>query len=148
MLDLALASGIVRISVAAPEGLHAEVEELLERRYALREAHVFDVSTGGVDDERDLVDSLGQLLATRLQSQRLAADVVGFTSWSRSLRATVAALEPAPVSIGCVVEMLGDVGPVTVQHEAAEATRHFAEMTGAQPRDSSGHRVSCGTPRC
>ncbi len=136
LLDLAVDAGIVRITVAAPEGLHAEVEERLERRYDLREAHVFDVSVDGVDDGDDggqLVESLGQLLAARLQSQPLEADIVGFTSWSRSLRATVAALQPARGSVGCVVEMLGDVGPVAVQHEAAEATRHLAELTGAQP---------------
>jgi DNA-binding transcriptional regulator LsrR (DeoR family) len=133
LLDLAVDAGIVRITVAAPEGLHAEVEERLERRYDLREAHVFDVSVDGGDDEGQLVESLGQLLAARLQSQPLEADVVGFTSWSRSLRATVAALQPARGSVRCVVEMLGDVGPVTVQHEAAEATRHLAELTGAQP---------------
>ncbi len=138
LLDLAVDAGIVRITVAAPEGLHAEVEERLERRYDLREAHVFDVSVDGVDDGDgddggQLVESLGQLLAARLQSQPLEADIVGFTSWSRSLRATVAALQPARGSVGCVVEMLGDVGPVAVQHEAAEATRHLAELTGAQP---------------
>jgi DNA-binding transcriptional regulator LsrR (DeoR family) len=133
LLDLAVDAGIVRITVAAPEGLHAEVEERLERRYDLREVHVFDVSDDGGDDDGQLVESLGQLLAARLQFQPLEADIVGFTSWSRSLRATVAALQPARGSVGCVVEMLGDVGPVTVQHEAAEATRHLAELTGAQP---------------
>jgi DNA-binding transcriptional regulator LsrR (DeoR family) len=133
LLDTAMDAGIVRVTVAAPEGLHADVEEQLEQRYELREAHVFDVSLDGADDEGQLVESLGQLLAARLQAHPLEAEVVGFTSWSRSLRATVAALEPARWSIGCVVEMLGDVGPVAVQHEAADATRILAELTGAQP---------------
>jgi DNA-binding transcriptional regulator LsrR (DeoR family) len=38
-----------------------------------------------------------------------------------------------PQSLHHVVEMLGDVGPVTLQHEAAETTRQLAALTGAQP---------------
>lgn len=133
LLDAAVDSGIVRISVVAPDGLHADLEEQLERGYGLHEAHVFDVALDGEDDEDELVTSLGQLLAARLQTQPLEASVVGFTSWSRSLRATVAALQPSRGSVGRVVEMLGDVGPLAVQHEAADATRLLAELTGATP---------------
>ena len=132
LLDLAVSTGIVRIVVVAPPGLHAALEEELEKRYDLREAHVFDVASGQ-DDEHELVESLGQLVAARLQSQPLDAEVIGFTSWSRSLRATVAALQPLRSSAQHVVEMLGDVGPMAVQHEAADATRQLATLTGAQP---------------
>ena len=55
------------------------------------------------------------------------------TSWSRSLRATVAGLDRIQGSVGCVVEMLGDVGPVTLQHDGADATRKLAQLTGAEP---------------
>lgn len=133
LLDVAVETGIVRITVLAPDGLHAELEEQLEHRYGLREAHVFDVGLDGADDEGDLVTSLGQLLAARLRTRPLEAEVVGFTSWSRSLRATVAALQPARGSVGSVVETLGDVGPVAVQHDAADATRQLAALTGAHP---------------
>ena len=39
---------------------------------------------------------------------------------------------PAPASF--VVEMLGDVGPPEVQHDAADVTQQLARLTGAQPR--------------
>lgn len=132
LLDLASSAGIVRTIVVAPAGLHAALEADLEKRYGLREAHVFDVAAGQ-DDEHELVESLGQLVAARLQSQPLEAEVMGFTSWSRSLRATVAALQPLRSSVRHVVELLGDVGPVAVQHEAADATRQLAALTGAEP---------------
>lgn len=132
LLDQAIEAGIVKITVAAPEGLHADLEERLERRYGLREAHVFDVA-GAAENELDLVGGLGQMVASRLQSQPLAAGVVGLTSWSRSLRATVAALAPLRSKVDYVVEMLGDVGPVALQHEAADATRQLAALTGAAP---------------
>ena len=132
LLDLASSTGIVRTVVVAPTGLHAALEAELEQRYDLREAHVFDVSYGH-HDEQELVESLGQLVAARLQAQPLEAEVIGFTSWSRSLRATVAALQPLRSSTRHVVELLGDVGPVTSQHEAADATRQLAALTGASP---------------
>ena len=56
---------IVQTTVVAPPGLHAEVEEELEQRYGLREAHVFDVAVGPGDDESHLIDSLGRLVASR-----------------------------------------------------------------------------------
>jgi DNA-binding transcriptional regulator LsrR (DeoR family)/ABC-type branched-subunit amino acid transport system ATPase component len=131
LLDLAVSMGIVRTTVVPPEGLHAELEEQLEQRYGLREAHVFDVGTA-TDDEHELTGALGQLMAARLQAQRLEAEVIGFTSWSRSLRATVAALQPLHWSVAYVVETLGDIGPVMFQHEAADASRQLAVLTGAE----------------
>ena len=132
LLVQAESSGIVQTVVVTPEGLHTDLEEKLEQRYDLREVHVYDVAPG-TSDEHELVESLGQLLAARLQSQPLDADVIGFTSWSRSLRATVAALQPLRASTRYVVELLGDVGPAAIQHEAADATRQLAALTSAQP---------------
>ncbi len=133
LLDLAISNGIVLTTVVTPEGLHAELEEQLEQRYGLREAHIFDIAEGIEGAETELVDSLGQLVAAWLQAHPFEAEVIGFTSWSRSLRATVAALSPMQSSVKYVVEMLGDVGPATVQHEAAAATRQLAALTGAEP---------------
>jgi DNA-binding transcriptional regulator LsrR (DeoR family) len=134
LLDLAVAEGVVRTTVVAPEGLHAEVEEALEKRYGLLEAHVFDVAAGDEEDENDLVRSLGQSVAHWLQAHPFDADILGFTSWSRSLRATVAALPRLRSNVRYVVELLGDVGRMSLQDEAAQATRDLAKLTGAEPR--------------
>ena len=134
LLDMAVSAGVVRTTVVAPVGLHAEVEEALEKRYGLLEAHVFDVGTGVEQGEHDLVAALGQSVAHWLQAHPFNAEIIGFTSWSRSLRATVAALPRLRSNVRYVVELLGDVGRMTLQHEAAQATRDLARLTGAEPR--------------
>ena len=134
LLDMAVAAGVVRTTIVAPDGLHAEVEEALEKRYGLLEAHVFDVAAGADEDERDLVASLGQSVAHWLHAHPFEAEIIGFTSWSRSLRATVSALPRLRSNVRYVVELLGDVGRMTLQHEAAQATRDLAALTGAEPR--------------
>lgn len=133
LLETAVAMGIVRTTVVVPDGLHAELEEGLEHRYGLREAHVFD--TGDGTDDAGLVHDLGRILGARLSTSPLDAEIIGFTSWSRSLRETIGAMSRPPgESARYVVEMLGDVGPPTVQHEAAQLTQQLARLTGAEPR--------------
>ena len=134
LLVMAIAAGIVRTTVVAPDGLHAEVEEALEKRYGLLEAHVFDVGAGVEEDGQGLAGSLGQSVANWLQAHPFEAEIIGFTSWSRSLRATVAALPRMRSNVRDVVELLGDVGRPSLQHEAAQATRDLAKLTGAEPR--------------
>ena len=133
LLDTAVAAGIVRTSVRVPPGLQLELEQALEETYGLREARVFDVP--GPEDESRLLRDLGLMLAGYLEASPLEGDVIGFTSWSRTLRETVGALNsPAGMRARFVVEMLGDVGPPEAQHEAAAVTQQLASVTGAQPR--------------
>lgn len=132
-LKAAKTNGTVQIHVTVPRGLYIELESALESEYGLREAHVFDVNHGS--NESELVRDLGQLLASRLAATGISAEVIGFTSWSRSLRATVAALHNMKVAEAkYVVEMLGDVGDPAEQHDAALSTQRLAEILGAEPR--------------
>ena len=131
-LEQAKASGVVRTEVILPLGLYADLESELEALYGLKEAHVFDANY--TVDESELIDDLGRLLGARLLSNGINANVIGFTSWSRSLRSTVLALQNLKDSAGkIVVEMLGDVGNPAAQHEAALATQHLAEILHAEP---------------
>ena len=133
LLDIAVSLGIVRTSVRVPPGLQLELEQALEETFGLREARVFDVPDP--EDEGRLLGDLGLMLAGYLEESPLEGDVIGFTSWSRTLRETVRALNASAGTRGAyVVEMLGDVGPPDVQHEAAEVTRQLARVAGAQPR--------------
>lgn len=132
LLDAASAAGIVRTTVRAPVGLHLELEQHLIDAYGLRDAQILDLP--GADDA-GLIGDLGQFLAIYLAEKPLAGKTIGFTSWSRTLRETIAAMEPQGVRDSrYVVELLGDVGPPDAQHDAAEATRQLATMVGAQPR--------------
>ena len=133
LLDAAVAEGIVHTTVRVPPGLQLELEHALQETYGLRHAEVFEVPDSS--DEHSLLRDLGQLLAVYLREQPLDGDVIGFTSWSRTLRETVRSMD---ASLGqaatFVVELLGDVGTPDLQHEAAEVTRQFARITGAQPQ--------------
>ena len=133
LLDSAMAQGIVHTTVRVPPGLQLELEQALQESYGLQGAQVFDVPDP--DNERSLLRDLGRMLAVHLREQPLDGDVIGFTSWSRTLRETVRSLENTAVRTArFVVELLGDVGTPEVQHEAAELTRQLARFTGAQPR--------------
>ncbi|MBM9465959.1 sugar-binding transcriptional regulator [Nakamurella leprariae] len=132
LLDQAVELGIVRTTVVLPVGEQSALERELESVYELRSAHVHDI--GDVPDESQLVRELGQLLALQLQSTPLDAEVIGFTSWSRTLQETVRHLQPMRSSgTRYVVEMLGDLGPPALQHAAAQNTQQLASLTGAEP---------------
>ena len=133
LLDSAVAQGIVHTTVRVPPGLQLELEYALQEAYGLQHAEVFEVPESS--DENSLLRDLGQMLAVYLSEQPLDGDVIGFTSWSRTLRETVRSLDVVqgrPASF--VVELLGDVGTPDLQHEAAEVTRQLARITGAQPQ--------------
>lgn len=132
LLRAAEEAAIVRTVVVIPDGLHAELEEAIEDRYGLTQAHVVDALDEA--DEAELTLDLGTAAATLLETLPLDGKTVGYTSWSRSLRALVNALEPLRHQSGVsVVEMLGDVGPPQLQHEATRATQRLAERIGGRP---------------
>jgi DNA-binding transcriptional regulator LsrR (DeoR family) len=129
-LRQAEALGIVRTVVAAPEGLHPQLEDALERSYRLTEAHVVDTS----EQEPDLPRALGRAAASYLGDVAAAGAVVGFTSWSRTLQEMAFALQALPrTGTRQVVEMLGDLGSPMLQHAAARSTQAMATALGAEP---------------
>lgn len=133
LLELAHAMRIVRTSVIVPDGLYAELEGALESKYGLRDAHVTDVSDHHNDES--VTADLGRALAHRLPAMLAGANSVGFTSWSRSLRAAVSDLLPIPDStVTTVVELLGDVGEPALQHQAAQSTLTLANLLDAEPK--------------
>lgn len=132
LLDQAVTLGVVHTTVVLPETMGSALEAELEAAYHLTEAHVYDLGNDVTEDQ--LVSELGQLLALHLQTAPLEEEIIGFTSWSRSLQETVKLLEPLPqAQTHTVVEMLGDLGPPALQHQAAQVTERLARMTGATP---------------
>jgi DNA-binding transcriptional regulator LsrR (DeoR family) len=132
LLDQAVELGIVRTVVVLPEAEQSSLERELQAAYDLTDVHVHDL--GEVKDETEMARELGQLLALHLQNATMDAKVIGFTSWSRALGETVRYLQPLPHSgVKQVVEMVGDLGPPTLQHLAAQNTQQLATLTGADP---------------
>ncbi len=129
LLKLAEDGGIVRTIVLSPEGMFPELEDGLLRKYGL--ARVAVVETGNNED--DIPRALGTYAANML-SGALKGKILGFTSWSVTLRelARLIAVEvDSPVTH--VVEMLGDLGSPTLQHEATLATSQFSYALTADP---------------
>ena len=81
LLQRARATGIVRINVTPPQGIFAEVEDALDRRFQLKESIV--IGTRG--DEEHLVRDLGAAAAFFLQTALKAGTILGVSSWSRAL---------------------------------------------------------------
>ena len=130
LLALAEEHGIVRTVVVAPDGLYPELEEELEDAYGVREVHVVDVLGGDQAIPRDL----GGAAARYLTEAAPWGPVVGFTSWSSTLREMARMLEPILRSgTAHVVEMLGDLGSPLLQHEAGQATLRLARQLGGEP---------------
>ena len=76
--------------------------------------------------EGEIVHDLAIAAAAVLGQLSLEAPTVAWTSWSRTLRATVDALLPLRIGTEVVVEMVGDLGPPHLQHEAARSTQQLA----------------------
>ena len=124
--------GIVRNIVAVPAELNHDLEHGLCRAYGLAGAHVVDAVAG---DDHELTADLGSAAAPLVTAAFAASDVrtIGFTGWSRTLRHMVEAMRPMQAVATRVVEMLGDLGPPTLQQEVAHETQRLASLTGAQP---------------
>ena len=130
LLSQAEEANIVRIVVAIPPHVHGDLEESIEGRYGLSEVHVIDtVSNEGAALDRDLAYGMASILHDAAPE----ASTIGFTSWSSTQRQMVQALQPLRTNTRYVVETLGDLGPPSLQHEAAGSTQQFATLTGAQP---------------
>ena len=128
-LQLAEEHGIVRTIVVPPDGLYPDLEDGLMEAYGLDGAYVVDISSS----EPGIAHVLGAAAAGCLANEFKSGPVLGFTSWSITLREMAKQLVPHSNSgIRKVVEMLGDLGSPMLQHEAALATLQVAKVLDAE----------------
>jgi DNA-binding transcriptional regulator LsrR (DeoR family) len=130
LLRQALEHDIVRITVRVPLGVHAELEEALEQQYGLTEAVVVDTTS---EDEARLMQDLGQAAAYHLETTIRSDEIVGISSWSATLLATVNAMRPVSATNVKVVQVLGGVGDPAAEVHATELTRRLAELLRGDP---------------
>lgn len=131
LLKRAVELGIVRTTVIAPRGVHAELEEQIEQRYGLTEVIVAD--TDDHADETQAIRALGAAAAVYLETTLMGGERIGVSSWSATILATVEAMRPRPTPVADqVVQMIGGVGNVTAQTQATRITGRLAALTGAQ----------------
>lgn len=129
LLNLAAEHGIVRTVVVPPEGLYPDLEEGLVAAYGLAAAYVVDISSS----DEGVAQVLGSAAARCLAGELKDVPVLGFTSWSTTLREMARQMEPrSRTGIKRVVETLGDLGSPMLQHEAALATQQMARALDAE----------------
>ncbi len=129
LLRMAEEQGIIRSIVVPPEGLYPDLEEGLVSAYGLDAAYVVDVDPA----EDGVSQILGAAAARCLNGEFDGGPVLGFTSWSTTLREMARLIEPRVKSqIRCVVETLGDLGSPMMQHEADVATLQMAQAFRAE----------------
>lgn len=120
---------IVRFSLNAPVGIHADLERQLEATYGLKEAIVVE----SLADERQIMRDLGSAAAFYLNTTLKANEVIGISSWSASLLATVDAMMPVTRPIGAqVVQILGGVGTPTAESNAVHIVSRLAMLVQGQ----------------
>jgi DNA-binding transcriptional regulator LsrR (DeoR family) len=125
LLRRAEKAGIVRITLSAPSGLHPDLEDALQTAYGLREAIVVD----SIEQEDQIVRDLGAAAAFYLETTLKPKDVIGISSWSAALLATVEAMQPIPRAKGArVVQILGGIGNPVAEVHATHLTRRMADL--------------------
>ena len=129
LLRMAEEQGIIRKIVVPPEGLYPDLEDGLIASYGLDAAYVIDIGS----TEEGIAQILGAAAARCLTDVFAGGPVLGFTSWSTTLREMARLIEPRQGgSVKHVVETLGDLGSPMLQHEADVATLQIAQAFDAE----------------
>jgi DNA-binding transcriptional regulator LsrR (DeoR family) len=116
---------IVRVTVNAPYGVYAELEEQLQKRYGLKEAVVVD----SVEHSDQLLRDIGSAAAYYLETTLRSGEVIGVSSWSATLLAMVDALQPlARASQIRVVQILGGLGNPSAEVYASRLVGRLANL--------------------
>jgi deoxyribonucleoside regulator len=128
LLKQAKELGIVTISVSTLENTFIEIEEILEKKYRLKEALVVEVdSPGSAVTDALIKKQLGSAAAQYLMRTISDGDVIGVT-WGTTLQAMVDAMQPKPVKNVHVVQTLGGVGPPEAKAHAADISRRLSQI--------------------
>lgn len=116
---------IVRIHISTPTGTYSEIETELERIYHLKEAIVVD----SVENDEQILRDIGAATAYYLEQTIKPDEVIGISSWSKTLMAMVDAMNPLAKDTGIqVVQALGGIGNPAVEHHAVHMVRRLAVL--------------------
>lgn len=120
---------IIRINLSAPVGIHADLESQLESLYGLKEALVVE----SLPNDRQIMRDLGSAAAYYLNTTLKPNEVIGISSWSATLLATVNAMMPITKPIGAqVIQILGGVGNPTAESDAVHIVSRLATLVQGQ----------------
>jgi len=117
---------IVRTSVTTPQGVYTELEEALVAKYGIKDAIVAD---SAIDDDDVVLRDIGAAAAFYLENSIRSGEVIGISSWSATLLATVESMHRVPhVSQVKVVQILGGVGNPAAETYATRLVDRLAQL--------------------
>lgn len=128
LLKKAVDVGIVRISIAAQNSIHVDLEEALEARFNLKQAVVVDsVSTS----EEQLARDLGSAAAYLLEGFVRGRQTIGISSWSAALLEMIHNFHASTDGEGTrIVQILGGMGNADAQMHATYLAERLAGLVG------------------
>ena len=127
LLKRARQEQIVRTIVSAPHGTFPDLEEALQTTYNLKQAIVVDCADDDDDDthQRELGAAAAYYIETTLKQN----EIIGISSWSATLLATVDSMHPLSKATDAqVVQILGGVGNPAAEGHAARLTSRLASL--------------------
>jgi DNA-binding transcriptional regulator LsrR (DeoR family) len=124
--------GIIRTTVVTPPGAFAELEETLERKFGLSQVIVGEATS---DSEEAVLAAIGSAAAEFLESTVRSGEVIGISSWSSSLLATVEQMQPIRKIENClVVQLLGGIGSPSAEQHANHLAVRLARLVRGEAR--------------
>ncbi len=126
----AVALGIVKTIVVPPPGSFPELESALVEAYDLIDVVVVEPFS---DDDQVVLRTLGAAGAAYLETTLVNDELVGISSWSSTLLATVDAMHPRTSgSASQVVQVIGGAGRVGAQAMATRLAERLSQVLGAE----------------
>ncbi len=117
---------IVHTNVTTPNGVFSDLEENLVKTYGIKDAIVADAA---IDDDEVALRDIGAAAAFYLENSIRNQEVIGISSWSATLLATVESMHTVPHVKGVkVVQILGGVGSPTAETYATRLVGRLAQL--------------------
>jgi DNA-binding transcriptional regulator LsrR (DeoR family) len=133
LLKRANEEAIVRIRIIPPSGIYSDLEAALQNLYDLKDVVVVDGERE--DDEQEIGRNLGIATAFYLETTLKPGEVIGISSWSETLLATVDSMNPLSQPLESqVVQILGGMGSPAAEVHANHLTTRLANLVGSQAK--------------
>jgi DNA-binding transcriptional regulator LsrR (DeoR family) len=129
LLQEAIDTGIVKITIKQEPGNHADLERELETKFNLLEVIVSDVTEPSTPDT--IAHDLGLAAADYFSRIVLDGDVIGFT-WGATLATMVENLMPEKKSNCVVMQLVGGLGEPEAESHATGLVSRAAVAIGAR----------------
>jgi DNA-binding transcriptional regulator LsrR (DeoR family) len=131
LMQEAIDTGIVKITIMQEPGNYAEIERQLETKYNLLEALVTDISQP--ETSESIAHDLGVFAAQYFRRIVLDGDIIGFT-WGATLASMVENLEPEKKPNCVVMQMVGGLGEPGDESHATGLVSRAAMVIGGKIR--------------